>query len=325
MPVKSYGFAIGNLRARENRLLKQSELLHLLSAEDTFELANMLKDKGIGDGLSNNPIQIIKNHTSELWQYLTDIAPDMAYFDPFFYENDFHNLKAILKCILKEKDYNRFIIVPATVDVKLIERAFKEKRFEVLPENLSTAAKKAYDVLSQSGDSQLADGIIDAACMTAQLSRAKECRLALVTEIIEALVFYSNIKVAIRAAEAQKTADFLEQCITENGVIPKKDVVKAALGGKEKVLKLLEGVDKLGGAQAVKAYCQDPWRFEKFVDDLIIKKVLRCKSITMGVEPLLAYMLARKYEIKNLNIIYSGIKTGQSREKIEERLREVYG
>ena len=48
MPVKSVGFAIGNLRARENRLLKQSDMSQLLSAKNTDELANMLRDKGIG-------------------------------------------------------------------------------------------------------------------------------------------------------------------------------------------------------------------------------------------------------------------------------------
>ena len=48
MPEKSVGFAIGNLRARENRLLKKNDLSGFAAANNVTELARMLHDKGIG-------------------------------------------------------------------------------------------------------------------------------------------------------------------------------------------------------------------------------------------------------------------------------------
>ena len=48
MPEKSVGFAIGNLRARENRLLKKNDLSGFAAANNVTELARMLRDKGIG-------------------------------------------------------------------------------------------------------------------------------------------------------------------------------------------------------------------------------------------------------------------------------------
>ena len=48
MPEKSVGFAIGNLRARENRLLKKNDLSGFAAASNVTELARMLRDKGIG-------------------------------------------------------------------------------------------------------------------------------------------------------------------------------------------------------------------------------------------------------------------------------------
>ena len=53
MSVKSVGFAIGNLRARENRLLKAGDLNQLSAAKSTDELAKMLD---LPSGMSANAL-----------------------------------------------------------------------------------------------------------------------------------------------------------------------------------------------------------------------------------------------------------------------------
>jgi len=326
MSVKSYGFAVGNLRARENSLLKQSDLSQLLSANNVEELGNMLRDKGVGDNVSDkDPLQLIKSHNAALWQYLTDIAPDMAAFAPFIYENDFHNLKAVLKSVLKDRDFTNLLIIPALVDVSTIEKAVTEKRFDILPPYMQLCAEEAYNILAQTGDAQLADGVIDAACLTAQLNKARECKVGIVSDIIAVKVFYGNIKVALRGAKSGKTAEFFDKTLTETGFIPLKELKNAALAGEEMVLGLLSKVSALSGEKAAEYYKKAPWMLEKFCDDLVMSLAAYCKTVTMGIEPLIGYMCARLTEIQNLRIIYSGVKTGQAREKTEERLRELYG
>lgn len=326
MAVKSYGFAIGNLRAKENTLLKQSDLLQLLSAEDINSFGSLLKDKGIGgNSVNDEPLQLIKKHTEQLWQYLEDIAPDMSAFLPFIYENDFHNLKAVLKAVLRERDFGPLVIVPASVDVGLMERAIKDKKFDILPTILSDCAKQGYEILTQTGDAQLADGIIDAACMEAQLETAKQSKIDISLQIIKIILFYNNIKVALRSAKSGKRKEFLEKTLTETDVLPKKELISATLIGEEKVLELLSKVSTYRGEEAVNEYKNGAWRLELFADNLVMQKAKSCRSITMGIEPLIGYMCARKTELKNLKIIYSGIKNGQQREKTEERLRELYG
>ena len=126
MPVKSVGFAIGNLRARENRMLKKSDMLRLAAASDTDELAAALSDSGI-DGKEGAEIpELLSAETEKLWKYLTDNAPDMSLFEPFIYENDFHNFKAVLKGTLRSREYKSLLITPASVNVALLERAVKE-------------------------------------------------------------------------------------------------------------------------------------------------------------------------------------------------------
>lgn len=325
MSVKSVGFAIGNLRARENRLLKIGDLNQLAAAKSTDELAKMLADRGIGATDTADVPKLLSEETAKLWEYVTENAPDMSAFEPFLYENDFHNYKAVLKGVVRGREYGGLLILPATVEISVIERAVKGKRFDLLPEFMRSAADESYSVFTKTGDSQLADCIIDAGLMTAQLNKAKKIGNPVILKLITVTVFYNNMKAALRAARANKSAAFLETLLTETGVVSKKAMIAAALGGEEKLLELMSKATEIGGGEAAEAYRRSPAEFERFADDCVIKAARQCKFITLGIEPIVGYMLARKAEITDLRIIYSGIKTGQPTEKTRERLRELYG
>ena len=145
MPVKSVGFAIGNLRARENRMLKKSDMLRLAAASDTDELAAALSDCGIDKKDGAEIPEMLSAETEKLWKYLTDNAPDMSLFEPFIYENDFHNFKAVLKGTVRNRDYGRLLITPASVDVVLLERAVKEKGGTRVVLHAQVRAKEFYE------------------------------------------------------------------------------------------------------------------------------------------------------------------------------------
>ena len=324
MPVRSYGFAIGNLRAKETALFTKADMLQLSSAPNTDALYGLLKDKGIGSDASDIP-GLLREETEKLWKYIADNAPDMDAFAPFLLENDFHNFKAILKSIIRGKSYDSLLILPAITQPRIMERAVKEKRFDLLVPEMKDPALEAYDVLLSTGDSQLADCILDAGCMTAQTKAAKNSKNAVVKDIITVTVFYNNVKAALRAVKAQKSPAFLDTVLTETGIVSKKAMITAALDGEEALLTLLQKASTVGGTGASDAYQRSAGAFERFAEDRLMTTAKKCKYITSGAEPLIGYMLARKAEIKNLRIIYSGVATGMPSERIMERLREVYG
>ncbi len=324
MPVKSYGFTVGNLRAIENRLLKKNDLVQMASAPELDALYLLMKEKGIGENATDIPA-LLKEDTEKLWRYITENAPDLSVFKPFLYENDFHNYKAVLKAVVRGVDYRDLLILPALTKPEDLAFAVKEKRFDRLPEEMRIPAAGAYEALVREGDAQTADCLLDAGCMTAQVETARKGKNAVVTKLIETAVFYNNIKAALRAAKAKKSAAFLEMALTETGVISKKAMIGAALAGEEAVLELLAKASPMGGAQAAEAYASSSSAFEKFADDRQMAVAKTCKMITLGPEPLVGYLFARRTELKNLSIIYSGVKTGQPPEKTMERLRELYG
>ena len=91
----SYEFSIGSVRAKETSLFTGADIDRLLFCKDENELVRLLSDKGYGDG--NTVEEIIDSHTKNMWDYLRSVAPDFEIFNPFFYQNDIHNLKVVLK------------------------------------------------------------------------------------------------------------------------------------------------------------------------------------------------------------------------------------
>lgn len=326
MAEKSYGFAIGNLRARENTLLRDSDFAQLTSLKSTSELAHALADRGMGERGTEDVSAILESSLNALWIYLEDIIPDRSVLAPFIAENDFHNFKAVLKGVIKSLDYSDFLMRPNNIPVEVMENAVKQKRFDMLPEYMREGAARAYELLISTGDSQLADGVLDAACMRTQLDMVGEkgFKSAYTAELVRTSVFFANTKSAIRAAKAGKGAAFLDTTLVDTGYIGAQRIKKAALGGVEDLLDILPLAGNIGRG-AAEAYRISPDEFERYCDNFIMSVAKKARFITMGAEPAVGYMMARLYELKNLRIVYSGIKTGQSQEKTLGKLRELYG
>lgn len=327
MPKASYGFAVGNLRAREVTLLKSADTQQLLGLASTDAMAAFLRDKGFftGPETDGDIFDMLENESRRLWEYLLSIVPEKEVFNAFLYQNDFHNLKAILKGTARDVDYTHLLKAPVTVPVETLKAAAAEKRFDLLEGELRIGLEGAYDALFKDSDPQLSDALLDAACMRARLEAAKGSGIALLEKIITATVFYANVKAALRCARAGKSAAFLDNALIETGVIPKKELVCAATAGVEAVLERLTTADKLESAAAAAAYKESPAQFELFTDNLIMGLAKGAKYITVGGEVAVGYLVARQREIAAVRIIASGKKTGQSENEIMGRLGELYG
>ena len=116
MPVAntSYAYAVGNVRAHETALLTRQDMEQLLAVRDPARLAAALQDKGFGiDGGDTDAL--LNQETAKLWDYLRGVTPDFSLYDAFLYRNDYHNAKAILKGVLRNRPYAGLLLRPCTV------------------------------------------------------------------------------------------------------------------------------------------------------------------------------------------------------------------
>ncbi len=320
----SYEFSIGSVRAKENTLFSDAETEQMLAFKSETELISFLRDKGYGDG--NTVDEIIENSREKMWKYIKSIAPDLSIFSPFFIQNDVHNLKTVLKGIMSGRKYRELMLLPCTINHEDIISAVENRRFDKLPEWLGKPADKSYQLLAETKDSRVSDAIIDKALLEQLLKDGKSSRSVFLEEYFNTIVFYANVKIALRGAKAGVTKYFYENALCSCDELDREQIMKSAMQGSESLVKYLEKLTAYDCDRAMEIYKKSTSEFEKFIDNKLIRLALNlCKLSSEGPEPLLGYYIGKKYERKLIVIIASGLRTKTPPDKIRERLREIYG
>lgn len=318
----SYEFATGSVRAREIKLLREQDIEQLINAGTLDRLVGLLKDKGYS--ADRDIDRMLEQHMADTWDYIRSVAPDFSLFDCFIFRNDAHNVKLIIKGILRGREYEDLIMTPYTVAPDEIKAAVPKQKTERLPEWLRDAVKKSCDAVT-SGDAQLADAVIDKAAMEHMLSAAKLSGVDFLYRYISASVFYYNVKTLIRAAKMHKSHDFIKNAVCDCDGMDTNEMVKTAVSGSNELTSSLNSIGQYGVSEAVDAYKKSPSAFEKYVDDRLLSEADICKTASSGPKPLIGYFIAKETEIKVIHIIASGIRIGSSPDEIRERVRRVYG
>lgn len=324
----SYAYAVGNIRAREVRLLTRQDLEQLLAAGEIPRLEAGLRDKGFGaagrlsagTGEENSMEQLLREETESLWAYVRSIAPDWSLFEPLLYRNDIHNCKTVIKGVLSGREYRNLLLSPSTVETQILEKAVRDQEYGALPPFLREAARRAYEVLAHMNDAQLSDAIVDRAGMEAMLASAREKKVPLLSKVVETTVFYSDLKIALRCARAGKTAAYLKEALCSCPGLDVGRLTEAALSGEKAVLERMDALDALGSRRGAQLYRESPSAFERYAEDLVIEQARKALAVTLGPEPLIGYLLIRERELKDLQILFSGLRAGQGEEAIRSRL-----
>lgn len=321
MAENLYLYAVARIRSREQALLSASFLQQLISAPDYEACLNMLREKGWGEKESDDPDRMFAAEREKTWDLMRELLGDVSVFDVFLYGNDFHNLKVAIKECRSRKRIPDLYMDQGCVPVEVIRKAADTGEFDVLPERMQGPAAEARRVFLQTGNGQLCDLILDKAALEAVCGAGKQSGnefLALYGELTAAC---ADIKIAVRGAAAGKDRDFLMKALAACDSVRTDELADAAAAGREAVAEYLERTDYHEGADALR---QSLSAFERWCDDLIMKKIRPQLYNAFGLGPLAAYILARENEIKSVRMILAGKRSGLQEETVRERIRETY-
>lgn len=320
----SYEYSIGSVRAREKHLFSHADIEQMIALRDEKNLLSYLKDKGFGEGDSIE--DLLESNRQKMWRYLRSVAPDFEIFQPFLLQNDIHNLKTILKGVMSDRDYEELLMEPCTVPHQEMVSIVENRRFDKLPKWLSEAGDKAYLLLAETKDARLSDAYIDRAVLGRLLECARTTKSVFLKEYFTRMVFYANVKTALRASKMKLSEYFLEKSLCECEGFDKSKVIRLALKGHDDLVKYLAKLDVYDCRKAMEAYAESPVSFEKLTDNQLIQLARKlCRYASEGPEPMMGYFIGCEYERKLIGMIASGLKTNAPPEQIRERLREIYG
>ena len=321
MTDERYIYAVARIKAHENTLLTSAFMDSLLMTKSEDEALRMLSEKGWDTSLSEE--EMLSKERKKTWDLMKEmLGDDIDKFGVFLYANDYHNLKAAIKAMYDDNVSQDIYIEDGTVDYKDIVRAISDRNYDALPDKMVKVAMQASDMILRTRDGQLCDITIDRAALVDMHKAAKATGEEILSMYGELTVVSSDIKMIIRAIKTGKDREFMMRALAPCDTLNIDMLMDAAIsGGMESVYNYLSSTEY---ADAVDEIKKSMASFERWCDNLIIR---RCKSQlynSFGLGPLAAYVLAREYELKSIRIILSGKKNDFDTNSIRERVRETY-
>ena len=202
-----------------------------------------------------------------------------------------------------------------------LRHAAETADFSALSPEMRAAGEAAFDALRTSGDGQLCDIRIDTAALAATRRAGRESGSEILARYGELTVAVADIKTAARCAKLGKPRSFIREALVECGTLAVDRLALAAGEGAEALYTYLANTEY---AEAVPALRKSAAAFERWCDDLMMDSIRSQKTVSTGIGPLAAYLLARECEIKSVRMILSGQLNRLPAAAVRERLREMY-
>ncbi|MBR3056498.1 MAG: V-type ATPase subunit [Clostridiales bacterium] len=323
--VSKYAYSVSGAHVYEKSFFTKSDMDKLLTALSYDAVVTMLADRGwpMPDDTRDSG-KILDNEMKRAWSWVKESAPDPNIFSVLILRNDYHNLKAGIKCLLSDFDVDSHFVTPSNIDPQLMKEAIETHDFGKLPEPFSSLGPEVYDLLVRTGDGQLADIDIDRKCLDEISKAAKATGVDLLKEEMEIYTATTNIKTAFRAIKTGKDADFLERALSNGCTTVSKEKLVACANSEKKMEDLLSYLDSTPYSSGTKYLSSSPADFEKWVDDKMISLLLPTRHSPLGPEPLIGFYLGKEAEVRNVRIIMAAKQNDLPLDVVAKRLRRLY-
>ncbi len=320
MRETDYTYAVARIRANELRMLSKADFDLLISADSYDAALRILADKGWNQAENGSAYDVCELELKDTYTFVSESVSDTALFNALAIGNDFANLKSAIKAFFSDLEPELYMTCPYVCEPGIIIEAVKSGDFSSLPGWLSDCADEAYHAFTENQSGQLAEIIIDKACVKARFAFASEAGCALLEEINNLTAAVSDIKIARRSVSTGKSREFCLNALSGCGLLDAVALTDCAYEGNG----LAEFVEA-SGLGCLSGYADgDFTSLEMQCDNLITRKAAGFKHEIYGADTVVAYYYGKIAEIKNVRIILSAKLSGVPKDIISERMREIY-
>ncbi len=327
-----YAYASARIRAKEPRLLGKSQFDRMLEAPAAEEAYKVLTEAEYGiEGSGMTGLfafeELLSGEMKKCYMLLSEITPHQEVIRAFQRRHDYFNIKVLLKAEFSGAEVPRILMDTGTIGTEEITRMIRERDYSELTPLMSEAISEAYDVFSRTQDPQTIDLILDRASSRQQTMDLNAIDSPYLRGIAEIMTDITNIRVFIRARLLNKAWDFIKKLLAGEGTISQEIFLKNSDKPAESFIEELQhsryGKAVSKGWELYKTK-KSLSGLEKLLEDYLMQYVQSAKMVTMGVEPVVAYLFAKEAELRNVRIIMTGKINRLPVDLIRERLREVY-
>lgn len=329
--MSDYYFESGRVHVLERRLVRRETLEQLLSAKDTEQLMRLLSECGI-ELATDASGRLLREETllGVLRAAYRDLG-ERVQSDPglrlWLYPYDCNNVKAAIKGYYLGIDPREMMFDFGTVGVDEVIASVAARRFEEFPLYMAAAAVTAMEGYAKNRNPQLIDLTLDAACFADMSAAAKQSKSAFVSDLVKLRIDLCNVMTLVRILRMQSGENgkrLLADALIEGGTLSRKTLDEWFEGGEETLWDRVYHTSLSAWAAEVVKTDKSYTAIERTADAVFMARVREARFIPVGIEALIAFLIATEYDVRNLRIVIAGKEAGLDREKIRERIRDGY-
>lgn len=353
---EDYAYVTGRVRSLEAGLLSKAAVSHLFEAEDADDIAKVLTDSGytISDSIENT----VRKDLVESYHLLSGLIPDKEYIDALLLANDYHNLKVILKSFIpdyrenarispeditedadigshmdeffrsggesmSEQELVRNFSLPAKYNPMKLLESVRSGRNDFPEPDFKAAVEEAFRRYVRFSDPGEIDIVIDRHYYQRLYDYAQMLDNPLFTEYAAFRADSTNLGILLRLRAMKADPSRISGMVVKGSQIPEATVVSLLNETNESIKDAYRSTSCEELAAFVDTYGtgRTAMEFGKAVDNRIIRMLEKTRLILFGPEILLAYLISKDMQARNINIALTCVRNGVPMSIASEMMR----
>jgi V/A-type H+-transporting ATPase subunit C len=299
-----YTFQTARIRVLETQMLTRTALLDMANAESFESAVDLLSAGEYALPRSSKNFaeveSVMQLRKSEVRELFADLMLDKQIVELFRTRDDFANLRLALRRTLTEKpDYSS----EGNVSPQIFEQVFEEENYDLFPDYMAEAVEQAVLAYYQQKDIRQIDYAIDKFQAEYNLRKARQIKSLFLLGLFRIQIDLTNIRTMLRLkfTESQQKQVFLKGGFIELEHLEKAlDIGYESQGQLFLVLPYHQVVETGAGYLASdKSFLKIEQQCDEFLTGFLKSTI----QITAGPQPIIAYLLMKEMEIRNVRLI----------------------
>ncbi len=346
-----YLYASGRIRALEIQLLDSGRLNRLHEARTIDEINRILTESGYP--AASDPETRLSREIVAAYQLMQTLFVEPAYMEILLLFHDFHNLKVILKTLtpawphrpnadhavaddlpeasgpyslLGPSALDPLFRHPSLVDPHILFSAVRDRQAAAVPAWLYGAAVQAVRRYQQSYDVSDIDQYLDRTASGLALAKADQIGNLFFSQYLRLQSDLTNLGLLLRTRLLRSGTADLEHVLLPGGSLPVNRMLDLYGASTEQIKAAYASTPVAALAALADEYGQpgSAGRFSRLADNLVIGHIRQARGLWRGPEILLAYLIGREMEIKNIRIALTCLRNGLPSDQAREMSRDSY-
>ncbi len=319
-----YAFACARVRALDTQFLSSNILHDLATAENFVQAVELLSSTPYNLGSSTGTLsmleEILRQARTDVRQLFKKLVVDDDLVDLLLERDDFANLRLALRRKLTDKPIGKDYSNDGSIAAEKFEEIFEQEDYSPLPMHMREAIEDAVLAYYQNKDVRQIDLSLDNAQSQYKITKATEIGCEFLEGLFRLQVDLSNIKTMLRLKfrdsdnrDAFLSGGYLSLQLLRRGLDLDYDSISATFANTPYYSLIESSISYLTAEQSFLVT-------EKQCDAFIGGYLKSTTAITAGHQPVIAYLIKKESEIRNVRLILTAKKNNLDKKLILDRI-----